>query len=123
MTTRAKPKIAKPAIASNGTARTARKARSLKSAKATKYARLEARIDPQLDSLIREAAAIEGRKVTDFVTSALSEAARRTISAAAFLALSREDQAAFASALIDPPRAAPGLERAFVRRKKLLANN
>lgn len=120
MTTRAKPKIAKPAVASNGTAR---KARSLESAKAIKYARLEARIDPQLDSLIREAAAIEGRKVTDFVTSALSEAARRTISAAAFLALSREDQAAFANALIDPPRAAPALERAFVRRKKLLADN
>ena len=51
----------------------------------------------------------------------MQDAARRAISAAHMLKLSIADQEIFASALIDPPDAAPALKRAFARRRDLLA--
>lgn len=101
--------------------KTAKKTRALKATTPAKYARLEARINRDLHAMIRQAADLEGRKVTEFVTSALNEAARRTISAAHVLTLSLADQEVFAHALINPPAAAPALERAFARRRDLLA--
>jgi uncharacterized protein (DUF1778 family) len=97
------------------------KVKALKATTAVKTARLEARINPELRAMLRQAAELEGRKVSDFVTWALQDAARRTISAAHVLKLSIADQEIFASALIDPPDAAPALERAFARRRDLLA--
>src|ERR1700674_4574346 len=94
------------------------KPKRIKARKATpsvKPARLEARINPELRAMLQQAAELEGRKVTEFVTSALQDAARRTISAAHVLKLSIADQEIFASALIDPPDAAPALKRAFAR--------
>ena len=98
-----------------------KKVKAPKATTAVKTARLEARIDPELRAMLQQAAELEGRKLTEFVTSALQEAARRTISAAHMLKLSIADQEIFASALIDPPDAAPALERAFARRRDLLA--
>ena len=100
-----------------------KKGKALKTSTAVKTARLEARIDPELRAMLQQAAELEGRKLTDFVTSALREAARRTISAAHMLKLSITDQQIFAGVLIDPPAAAPALERAFARRQELLAKN
>lgn len=101
--------------------KTAEKTRTLSATTPVKYARLEARINRDLHALIKQAADLEGRKVTEFVTSALSDAARRTISAAHVLTLSLADQEAFANALMNPPVAAPALERAFARHRDLLA--
>ena len=98
-----------------------KKVKALKATTAVKTARLEARINPELRAMLQQAAELEGRKVTEFVTSALQDAARRTIAAAHVLKLSIVDQEIFASALIDPPEAAPALERAFARRRDLLA--
>jgi uncharacterized protein (DUF1778 family) len=42
-----------------------------------KTARLEARITPDLQALLKRAAELEGRSVTDFVITAAQEAARR----------------------------------------------
>jgi|KBSMisStandDraft_5_1062788.scaffolds.fasta_scaffold1870803_1 uncharacterized protein (DUF1778 family) len=98
-----------------------KKVKALKATAAVKTARLEARINPELRAMLQQAAELEGRKMTEFVTSALQEAARRTISAAHVLKLSIADQEIFASALIDPPEAAPALKRAFARRRGLLA--
>lgn len=92
-----------------------------KASTAVKTPRLEARINPELHAMLQQAAELEGRKLTEFVTSALQDAARRTISAAHVFKLSIVDQEIFANALIDPPEAAPALERAFARRRDLLA--
>ena len=100
-----------------------KKGKALKATATVKTARLEARINPELRAMLQQAAELEGRKMTEFVTSALQEAARRTISAAHVLKLSIADQEIFASALIDPPDAAPALERALARRRELLAKN
>ncbi|WP_374489978.1 DUF1778 domain-containing protein [Zoogloea sp.] len=65
-------------------------------------------------------ARLEGRTMTDFVVSAVQEAAQRAIEQAEVLRLSRADQECFAQALLSPPRPSPALERAFTRRDKLL---
>lgn len=81
--------------------------------------RLEARISTDLHALLKRAAEVQGRTMTDFVISAVQEAAQRAIEQSDLMRLSLADQACFAKALISPPKAAPALKRAFARRKKL----
>lgn len=88
---------------------------------AMKSARLEARINPELQAMIKQAAELEGRKVSEFVSSALQTAARQAISSAQVFQLSLSDQQMFADALLNPPAATPALRRAFARRRDLLA--
>ena len=55
-------------------------------------ARLEARLPNDVHALLKRAAEIEGRTLTDFVVSAAREAACRTIEATEIIRLSVEDQ-------------------------------
>jgi uncharacterized protein (DUF1778 family) len=87
---------------------------------ARRSARLEARITPDLQVLLRRAAELQGRTVSDFVVSAVQEAAVRTIEQVEILRLSVEDQERFAQALLDPPAPVEALDRAFQRRRELL---
>ncbi len=87
---------------------------------ATSTARLEARISTDLHSMLKRAAEIQGRTMTDFVVSAVQDAAQRTIEQADIVRLSLSDQECFAQALLAPPLPVPALERAFARRNKLL---
>jgi uncharacterized protein (DUF1778 family) len=57
---------------------------------------------------------------TDFVVSAVQDAAQRTIEQAEVIRLSLADQECFAQALLSPPQLAPALQRAFSRRRKLI---
>lgn len=82
--------------------------------------RLEARISTDLHALLKRAAEVQGRTMTDFVISAVQEAAQRAIEQSDLMRLSLADQACFAEALISPPKAAPALKRAFARRQKLV---
>lgn len=75
-------------------------------------ARIEARIAPEALSLVKRAAEMQGRSVSDFVVSAAQEAARRAIEEAQVIRLSVEDQRRFVELLLDPPAPAPALERA-----------
>jgi uncharacterized protein (DUF1778 family) len=83
-------------------------------------ARLEARISTDLHSMIKRAAELQGRTMTDFVVSAVQEAAQRAIEQAEIIRLSLADQECFAQALLSPPKQTPALKRAFTRRGKLL---
>lgn len=89
-------------------------------ATAISTARLEARISTELHATLKRAAEIQGRTMTDFVISAVQEAAQRAIEQSGVVRLSLSDQERFASALLSPPKATPVLKRAFARRKKLL---
>jgi uncharacterized protein (DUF1778 family) len=82
-------------------------------------ARLEARLPNEVHALLKRAAEIEGRTLTDFVVSAAREAACRTIEEAEIIRLSLEDQRRVAEALLSPPEPAPALKRAFQRRREL----
>jgi uncharacterized protein (DUF1778 family) len=83
-------------------------------------ARLEARISTDLHSMLKRAAELQGRTMTDFVVAAVQDAAQRAIEQAEVIRLSLADQECFAQALLSPPPPAPALERAFARRGKLL---
>lgn len=83
-------------------------------------ARLEARISPELHSMLKRAAELQGRTLTDFVVSAVQEAAQRAIEQATVIRLSLADQECFAHALLSPPEPTPALKRAFARRSALL---
>lgn len=86
-----------------------------------KDARLEARVTPEVHALLRRAAEIEGRSMTDFIVAAASAAARQTIEQVEVIRLSRQGQEAFAAALLDPPEIAPAMERAIASHRRLIA--
>ncbi|MGB7182275.1 MAG: DUF1778 domain-containing protein [Burkholderiaceae bacterium] len=83
-------------------------------------ARLEARISAELHAQIKRAAQLQGRTMTDFVTSAVQQAAHQAIEQADVLRLSQVDQAAFAQALMSAPEPSEALDRANERRRQLL---
>lgn len=84
-------------------------------------ARLEARITADLHAMLKRAAEIQGRTMTDFVVSAVRNAAQQAIEEAEVVRLSLADQQCFAQALLSPPSPTPALKRAFARRRKLVA--
>ena len=86
----------------------------------TSTARLEARLPTDVHALLKRAAEIQGRTLTDFVVAAAQDAARRAIEEAEVLRLSSADQARLAAALVKPPAPAAALRRAFRHRRKLL---
>ncbi|MGI4813551.1 MAG: DUF1778 domain-containing protein [Janthinobacterium lividum] len=83
-------------------------------------ARLEARISTDLHALLKRAAEIQGRSLTDFVVSAVQDAAERAIEKAEIVRLSIADQQRFADALLSPPAPNAALKRAFARHRKLV---
>ena len=83
--------------------------------------RIEARIAPEVLAVVKRAAEIEGRSVSDFIVSAAQEAAHRTIEETQIIRLSVEDQRAFAEAILNPPPLAPAMERAIERYRKIIA--
>jgi uncharacterized protein (DUF1778 family) len=83
----------------------------------TRTARIEARIAPEALAIVKRAAEIQGRSVSDFVVAAAQEAATRTIEQTQIIKLAIEDQRAFAEAILNPPEPAPALRRAFRRHR------
>ena len=90
--------------------------------KAPTTARLEARLPPDVHALLKRAAEIEGRSLTDFVVTAAREAACRTIEGTEIIRLSVEDQRQIAEAILNPPDPTPALRRAFKRRRELFGS-
>lgn len=70
--------------------------------------------------MLKRAAEIEGRTLTDFVVTAALEAALRTIEANEIVRLSVESQRILAEALLDPPAPNAALAKAARRRRELL---
>ena len=83
--------------------------------------RIEARIAPGALAIVRRAAEIQGRSVSDFVVAAAQEAAQRTVAEVEVIRLSREAQKHFANLLLNPPKPKAALKRAFKRRRALIA--
>ena len=89
---------------------------------ASTIARLEARLPPEVHAMLKRAAELEGRTLTDFVVAAASAAARKTIEDADLIKLSAEDQQRFADSLINPRPLAPAMKRAIERHRRLIGS-
>jgi uncharacterized protein (DUF1778 family) len=87
---------------------------------ATRTARIEARIAPDILAAVRRAAEIEGRSVSDFVVDAARNAAERTIEDAQIIRLSLADQQRVAAILAAPPASSAGLDRAMEAHRALI---
>ena len=87
--------------------------------KVSTTARLEARLPVDVHALLKRAAELQGRTLTDFVVTAAHDAACRVIEEAGIIRLSVEDQRQLADAILNPPEPAPALRRAFARRQNL----
>jgi uncharacterized protein (DUF1778 family) len=86
----------------------------------SKHARLEARIPTEVHAMLKRAAEIEGRTMSDFVVSAASAAARQTIEETQIIRLSADDQKRFVEALLKPSQVAPAMVRAFEHHQRLI---
>jgi uncharacterized protein (DUF1778 family) len=82
--------------------------------------RFEARLDQATQSLLKHAAELQGRSLSDFVVGAAREAALSTIAEMETIRLSREAQGTFVSALLEPPKANAALKRAAKRHGQLI---
>jgi uncharacterized protein (DUF1778 family) len=86
-------------------------------------ARIEARIAPVALRIVKRAAQLQGRSLSDFVIAAAQEVAQRTIDEAQVIRLSAEDQERFVNLLLKPPVLAPALKRAKKAHTRLVASS
>ncbi len=93
------------------------------STQAIRSARIEARISPEMLTVVKRAAEIQGRSVSDFVVAAAQEAAQRTIEETAIVRLSVEDQRLMMDAVLNPPDPNEALRKAFESHKRLVVES
>jgi len=86
----------------------------------SRSARIEARIAPDALAVVKRAAELQGRSVSDFIVAAAQEAAHRTIEETHIIRLSIEDQQRFVDLLLNPPPLSPALERARKAHSRLI---
>ena len=84
--------------------------------------RLDLRMTPEVLALLKRAAEIEGRSLTEFVVAAASAAAQQTIEQTEIIRLSGESARRFVEHLLDPPPIAPAMVRAFEHHKRLFGS-
>jgi uncharacterized protein (DUF1778 family) len=88
----------------------------------TRTARVEARIAPEALAVVRRAAELQGRSVSDFLVAAALKDAHQTIEDAQIIRLSVDDQQRFAELLLNPPPLLPAMQRALKARKRLITD-
>lgn len=90
------------------------------STETTRTARVEARIAPDALAVVRRAAELQGRSISDFLVAAALKDAQQTIEDAQIIRLSVDDQQRFAKLLLNPPPLAPSIKRALKARQRLI---
>ncbi len=85
-----------------------------------KNARFEARIAEPVLELLRQAATLQGRSLSDFVVSSAREAAEEAIARQEVIQLSLADQQRFAAGLTKPKAVAKPLKEAAKRHRNLV---
>lgn len=80
-----------------------------------KSQRIHARLTPATNALVREAAALAGRPLSDFLVEAAAEKALATIRAHHVWRLTTEQSRAFAQAILDPPPPSPAMRDRYRR--------
>jgi uncharacterized protein (DUF1778 family) len=86
----------------------------------SRTARIEARISPEMLTVVKRAAEIQGRSLSDFVVAAAQDAAQRTIEDTSIIRLSVEDQRRIMDAILDPPEPNEALRKAAEAHRRLV---
>jgi uncharacterized protein (DUF1778 family) len=86
----------------------------------SRSARIEARIAPDALAVVKRAAEMQGRSISDFVVAAAQEAAHKTIEEANIIRLSIEDQQRFMDLLLNPPPLSPAMQPARKAHSRLI---
>lgn len=86
----------------------------------TRSERIEARTTPDTLAIVRRAAEIQGRSISEFVVSAAEKAARRAIEDEQIIRLSAAEQVRFVDALLNPQPPAPAMLRALEHHRRLI---
>lgn len=84
----------------------------------TRDARLEARMTTDQKALLQHAANLAGRTLSEFVVASAQEAAARVIQEHETARLSRKEQIAFVSALLDAPAPNARLRKAAAKYRR-----
>jgi uncharacterized protein (DUF1778 family) len=87
----------------------------------TRSTRLEARVSHEALAVLKRAAEIQGRSLSDFVVTAAQAAAEKTIAETQIIRLSVADQRQLAEALLNPPKPAAALRRARDAHRRLVS--
>ena len=90
---------------------------------AKRTAWIEARFAPDALRVVKRAAELQGRSLSDFVVAAARKVAYRTIDEAQIIRLSVEDQQRFVELVLDPPPLAPALKRAKKAHARLIVSS
>jgi uncharacterized protein (DUF1778 family) len=90
---------------------------------ARRTARIEARIAPGALRIVRRAAELQGRSVSDFLVAAAQEVAHRTLEESEIIRLSVQDQRRFVELLLSPPPLAPAMKRAKRAHARLIVSS
>lgn len=83
-------------------------------------ARIEARITPDALAVVKRAAELQGRSVSDFIVAAAQAEANRTIEETQIIRLSVGDQRALAEAILNPPPPNEAMKRAATSYRQLI---
>jgi uncharacterized protein (DUF1778 family) len=85
-----------------------------------KTARIEARIAPEILRVVKRAAELQGRSLSEFLVDAAITMAQKTIEETQLIRLAVYDQEAVAKAILTPPPLAPAMERAISRNQTII---
>lgn len=84
----------------------------------SRAARLDARVTSDQKAMLQHAAALSGRSLSEFVVASAQEAAAKIIQEHATIRLSRKEQIAFVSSLLNPRSAGARLRKAAAKYRK-----
>ncbi len=85
-------------------------------------ARIEARITPENLTVIRRAAEIQGRSLSEFLVVAAQDAAQKAITETQMIRLAVEDHRRIMAAIQNPPPLTPTMKRAIARYKSRITS-
>ncbi len=85
-----------------------------------KSERLEARLSRRQKAVFQHAADLTGRSFTDFIISALQEAANKVIREHEVISLTAQESKKFADVLLNPPKPNAALKKAAKRHQNFL---
>lgn len=89
-------------------------------AAARRTQRIEARISPAALSIVRRAAEIQGRSISDFVVAAAQEVAERTVEKTQMIQVALADYDRIMDVLSKPPKITPAWRRAVKAHRRLI---